>query len=307
MGAKRKVTKREYGHWVKWLNKQGYSGPFAELTTKHECVRLLARELKRDPSTIPETRRRDPRTIVSNLNYYGRMKYRSESIKRGSECPYPYELPEASLGLIDESKVLNRLSELSLMKIQGVPQYLYQLSQQCHTPGLIICSREFLQKGIIAWIECLGPCYLSDTGTPRICREWDQCLQQRGPTLQERRLFVGYDIDNRVWLRLPGRFKYPDLEKTFPALSDITLYRAICNFEERGAIYVHQCEQLLPYLENPDTDSVTTAVENPAPGRTRKLPDDILRHTLQALNAWNQQASAIRAWGELLKSAISFN
>ena len=70
----RKVQKREYNRWIKWLRNQGYSGPFAGLKTSHECVKLLAKELRKDPPTILETRPRDHRTIVSAFNRYGRKK-----------------------------------------------------------------------------------------------------------------------------------------------------------------------------------------------------------------------------------------
>jgi len=69
-----RVTKREYKMWIGWLKKQGYSGPFAGLSTRHECVRRLYKELKKDPPTILETRQRDARTIVANLDKYGRKK-----------------------------------------------------------------------------------------------------------------------------------------------------------------------------------------------------------------------------------------
>ncbi|GAJ08413.1 unnamed protein product, partial [marine sediment metagenome] len=54
MATKWKVSEGEYNQWVKFLKNQGYSGPFAGLTIKHECVKLLAKELKR--GTIPGTR-----------------------------------------------------------------------------------------------------------------------------------------------------------------------------------------------------------------------------------------------------------
>lgn len=75
--TKRKVTKREYNRWVKWLRTQGYSGPFARLNPSHECVKRLAKELRKEPPTILETRPRDPRTIASNLARYER-KHRQQ-------------------------------------------------------------------------------------------------------------------------------------------------------------------------------------------------------------------------------------
>ena len=76
MATKREVTKSEYKRWRKWLEGQGYSGPFAGLKPSHECVKRLAKELRKDPPTIPETQPRDPRTIASNLALYERQKKR---------------------------------------------------------------------------------------------------------------------------------------------------------------------------------------------------------------------------------------
>lgn len=301
MVARRKVTEREYNQWVKWLRRQGYNGPTTGLKLSFPWVKQLHKELKKDPPTILETSPRDRRTILSNLDRYGKRKHSSQLIKGRREAPPGYELLETLPGFIDESKVLNRLSESSLMEIQGVPQYLYRLSQECHTPGLILCSREYLQRGVITWIECLGPCYLSTDQRPSVCMSWEQCLRQHQPTLHEHRLFVGSNRDNTVWMRLPSRFKYPNVEKMFPTLHDMGFYGEICKVEELGAIWLHRCEQLLSYLEHPDTESVTAAVENSAPGPTSQLPADVHEPALQALNAWDHQASAVRAWGELLK------
>jgi len=76
MATKRKVTKTEYNRWVKWLKRQGYSGPFGGLKPSHECVKRLAEELRKDPPTILETQQRDPRTIASNLARYEKKKQR---------------------------------------------------------------------------------------------------------------------------------------------------------------------------------------------------------------------------------------
>jgi len=89
MGTKQNVTKKEYSQWVKFLNKQGYSGPFVGLTTKHECVKLLYKELKRDPPSIIEAGPRDKRTIVSNLDRYGRRKSWPRPGKGETEIAYP--------------------------------------------------------------------------------------------------------------------------------------------------------------------------------------------------------------------------
>lgn len=118
MVAKRKVKRREYNQWVKWLRKQGYSGPFAGLTTSHECVKLLARELKKEPPTILETRPRDPRTIVSNLTRYER---------------------EGKLGKQSETEVteVTSLSEKYLIDhYERLHKMLERLYNQFHTPEL---------------------------------------------------------------------------------------------------------------------------------------------------------------------------
>jgi len=78
MSANTTVSRREYNRWIKWLRGQGYSGPFAGLTTSHECVKLLVKELRKEPPTILETQPRDVRTIVSALNRYGRKKRQPE-------------------------------------------------------------------------------------------------------------------------------------------------------------------------------------------------------------------------------------
>jgi len=83
MATKWKVSEREYNQWVKFLKNQGYSGPFSELTIKHECVKLLAKELKK--RIIPGTRPRDPRTIASNLTRYERGRGQPRLSKGESE------------------------------------------------------------------------------------------------------------------------------------------------------------------------------------------------------------------------------
>jgi hypothetical protein len=87
MATKWKVNEREYNQWVRLLKRHGYSGPFAGLTTRHECVKFLAKELKK--RTIPETRPRDPRTIASNLTRYERGKQRRKlsEVELGAQPP----------------------------------------------------------------------------------------------------------------------------------------------------------------------------------------------------------------------------
>ncbi len=69
-----KTTKSEVRRWEKWLRSQGCTGPFQYLTTSHEHVKSLWKELKKDPPTILETQQRDRRTIVSAFNRFGSKK-----------------------------------------------------------------------------------------------------------------------------------------------------------------------------------------------------------------------------------------
>jgi len=121
MSAKTRVSRREYNRWTKWLRAKGYSGPFAGLKTSHECVKLLAKELRKDPPTILETRPRDPRTIVSALNRYGRKK--SAASKLGV-------LQDLSMPLEEVNRMLTGLVRLTGSGIesrvrQDLPVVLY--------------------------------------------------------------------------------------------------------------------------------------------------------------------------------------
>lgn len=105
MATKRNVSKREYNQWVKWLKHQGYSGPFGGLKPSHECVKRLAKELRKDPPTILETQPRDARTIASNLTRYERRKGRPEPNEIGFVTLAQYER--------DVNQILPQLRQLA--------------------------------------------------------------------------------------------------------------------------------------------------------------------------------------------------
>jgi hypothetical protein len=84
MSTNEKVSKREVSRWVKWLKEQGYSGPFIGIKPSYPPVKLLAKELRKDPPTILETRPRDPRTIVSNLTRFITLKDKKGIISKPS-------------------------------------------------------------------------------------------------------------------------------------------------------------------------------------------------------------------------------
>lgn len=68
----KRVKQTEVNQWIRWLEREGYRGPFYGLTPKHDGIKRLARELRINPPVIPRTRRRDARTIIGNLNKYER-------------------------------------------------------------------------------------------------------------------------------------------------------------------------------------------------------------------------------------------
>lgn len=90
--TKRKVTERECRAWIKWLERRGYPGPFDGLTPANTLVKQLARELRKDPKTISETRPRDARTIASNLNKYARKRAKVLEKQPGFLQPNDYQL-----------------------------------------------------------------------------------------------------------------------------------------------------------------------------------------------------------------------
>ena len=70
----KRVKQTEVNQWIRWLEREGYRGPFYGLTPKHDGIKHLARELRINPPVIPRTQRRDARTIITNLNKYERGK-----------------------------------------------------------------------------------------------------------------------------------------------------------------------------------------------------------------------------------------
>jgi len=143
MATKRKVDRPEYNRWVRWLKKQGFKGPFEGLMPNHECVKLLAKELKEDPSTILETCRRDPRTIASNLTRYGRgRKPKRTEVAEMTTLPEKY--------LIDHYQKLHKvleqcydqlrtpeLSELSLFTLEDRVAISHSYVSEMRVPAII--------------------------------------------------------------------------------------------------------------------------------------------------------------------------
>ena len=61
---------------------------------------------------------------------------------------------------IDVSKLLCEVRDLLSADIQGVSQYLFQLSQKCHAPEVPILGTGLLPTGTLMWSECPAPCGL---------------------------------------------------------------------------------------------------------------------------------------------------
>jgi len=287
MATKWKVSEREYNQWVKFLKKQGYSGPFAGLMTNHECVKLLEKELKK--RTIPGTRPRDPRTIASNLTRYERERGR----------------PGLGKGELETVHLFSEIQELVALEIQGVPQYLYKLSQECYAPDFPFLSTEVLAKGVLVWGECPGPCEFPDCERPERYREWLECVRKHEHVMREHKLIVGEGSDGKPWLRLPSRYKYPDFEKIFPALLDIRLYKLICLFEEIGGKCIYLWVQLTPYLEHWAIGHIVGAKEalphiKYDPQIAATLKPDMLEAVQKVKDAWKEVANVIQTWGNLL-------
>jgi len=94
VATKRNVSKREVNRWIKWLREHGYSGPLVGLKPSFPWVKRLARELREN--RIPETCRRDLRTIVSNLARHGRERKQELRVEGETEAPKP--VAELELG-----------------------------------------------------------------------------------------------------------------------------------------------------------------------------------------------------------------
>lgn len=208
---------------------------------------------------------------------------------------------------------LNRIKELQLLQMQGIVQYLYLLSGECHAfEENILLDLAQLQRGVLAWREI-----------------W--------PLKKGYRLIVKKDKDDSVWLKLPARCKYPDFENIFPNLCDIPLYREICLFEQIGAKCTYFLELLRPYLREYIIDANLLEGKEPMvaqalilvnsdPHFSRELTSidkavtlypsfrnghNAPRFTLELLrreiDEWRAVASVIRNWRELLKPMVSSN
>jgi len=110
MSTKGRVSRREYNRWVKWLRDQGYSGPLTGLKPSFEWVKRLVKELK--SRTIPETRPRDPRTIVSNLERHTRGRRHAEEVKEEARPSLDSELAQRLASVCQK-----RFAELTLTSL----------------------------------------------------------------------------------------------------------------------------------------------------------------------------------------------
>jgi len=110
MSTKGRVSRREYNRWVKWLRDQGYSGPLTGLKPSFEWVKRLVKELK--SRTIPETRPRDPRTVVSNLERHTRGRRHAEEVKEEARPSLDSELAQRLASVCQK-----RFAELTLTSL----------------------------------------------------------------------------------------------------------------------------------------------------------------------------------------------
>lgn len=206
---------------------------------------------------------------------------------------------------IDESRALAEVRELLVLQVQGVPQYLYELSQECYAPDFPFLSAKVLAKGVLVWGECLGPCEFPECERPERYGEWLECVRKHEHVMREHKLIVGEGSDGKPWLRLPSRYKYPDFEKIFPALLDIRLYKLICLFEEIGTECVYLWVQLTPYLEHWAIEHIVGAKEalphiKYDPQIAATLKPDTLEAVQKVKDTWKEVANVIQTWGNLL-------
>jgi hypothetical protein len=120
--------------------------------------------------------------------------------------------------------------------------------------------------------------------------KWDffGSLERRRPKLLRYKLLIRADNAGGVRIQLPSRLSLPDFQEMFPVLNKLTLYKEICRFEELGTTWLKQCTELLPYLEDENRN------------QSCKLEKHIYESALEALEAWNHQASLIGSWNKLL-------
>jgi hypothetical protein len=243
-------------------------------------VKSLYKELRKDPPTMLETKRRDKRTIVAALTRYTRHSEKVQIISGRNE--------EGVQENIYFAEGLNEIGDLLKMQLQGLPEFLYKLATECRTPGILLCSRGQLAGNDVSWIECMGPCDSNLGKAPMVCQYWQQCLEWRRPKLLRYKLLVCADNVGGVRIQLHSRLNMPDFQEMFPVLNKITLYREICRFEELGTTWLKQCTELLPYLENENQN------------QPRKLEKHIYEPALETLEAWNHQADLISSWNKFL-------
>jgi len=280
MHKERNVTRRECSQWIKWFKGQGFYGPYSGLTVSHEWIKRLYKELRKKPPTIIEIRPRDQRTIASALTRYMRRAEKVQIISGGSA--------EGVQEGIKFAEGLDEIHELIKMQLQGVPEFLYKLAAECRTPGILLCSKGQLSGSDVSWIECIEPCNQNPTKTPMLCQYWKQCVERHRPTLRRYKLLVGADNAGGVRIQLPSRPNLPDFQEMFPVLNKLTLYSEICRFEDLGTTWLQRCAELLPYLEDENRN------------QSYKLEKHIYEPALEALEAWNHQASLIGSWNKLL-------
>ncbi len=215
------------------------------------------------------------------------------------------EQAQALRKVIDKSKAISEIQELVVLHIQGVPRYLYELSQECYIPDFPFLGAEALAKGVLTWEECHGPCQFPDSERPERYKEWLECVRKHQHMMREHKLIVGEGDDGKPWLRLPSRYKYPDFEKMFPTLLDIELYKLICSFEEIGGKCIYLWVQLTPYLVHHAIEHIKGAKEALShikydPQIAAKLTPGALESVQKVKDEWKEVSNKIQTWGKLL-------
>lgn len=287
------VSRIEVKRWEKWLRSEGFSGPFAGLKPTHECVKLLAKELKKDPPKILETHPRDQRTIAKALTRFGN-RYRN-----------------AKIGLVNyndidlEKVILNSIHEvrhLQEMLFIGIPEYLRYLISECSTPGVLICSRDYVNVGKLSWYECNCEMMKEQNGT--LCKRWVSCPYYSS-RVKQFELHLRITDSGKVQIQLPSRNRFPNFEVIFPDLVNLRLYKEICRFEELGTIWFEKCLKLLLHIETQEKSGIAVRSQSSDHALirveyNRKLNREILEPALHAMEEWNRQSEIIQPWRRLI-------